>query len=87
MGLSKLSARCRACPFVEKCDCKRMEACGYLPYAETASMPAASSAAQLVLREAVEIHVNGQPQRVYMDEIEKILTEGLYAHIGLQYGA
>lgn len=31
MGLSKLSARCRACPFVDVCDHKRMEACGFLP--------------------------------------------------------
>lgn len=85
MGLSKLSARCMACPFVEKCDCKRMEECGYLLYPPLSE--AASMADQPVLRETVEIRVNGQPQHVYKDEIEKKLKEGLYAHIVLQYGA
>ena len=48
MGLSKLAAGCRACPYVDTCDHKRMEA---------------------------------------LDEIEKQLTRGLYAHLGLQFGA
>lgn len=90
MGLSKLAAACRACKYVETCDHKRIEAHGHLPYpplSEAASMPAASSAAQPVLRETVVIRVNGHPQRVYKDEIEKQLTQGLYAHLGLQYGA
>lgn len=37
MGLSKLSARCQACPFVDTCDNKEMEALGFLP--EQASQP------------------------------------------------
>lgn len=90
MGLSKLAAACRACPYVDTCDHKRMEAHGHLPYpplSEEASMPAASSAAQPALRETMVIYVNGYPQRVYKDEIEKQLTRGLYAHLGLQFGA
>lgn len=31
MGLSKLTAKCQACPFVDTCDNKEMEALGYLP--------------------------------------------------------
>lgn len=31
MGLSRLSKKCQACPYVETCDHKRMEALGYLP--------------------------------------------------------
>lgn len=31
MSLSKLSARCRTCPFVDTCDHKQMEAYGILP--------------------------------------------------------
>lgn len=87
MGLSKLASRCRVCQNVDTCDHKRMEACGYLPLAGASSMPTASSVAQPVLRETVEIRVNGQQQRVYKDEIEKQLTKGLYANLGLQYGA
>lgn len=39
MGLSKLSAKCRACPDVETCDHKEMEALGYLPLPEPATQP------------------------------------------------
>lgn len=37
MGLSKLTAKCRACPKVDTCDHKEMEALGYLPLPETAT--------------------------------------------------
>lgn len=30
MGLSKLAAKCQACPFVDECDHKQMEAYGFL---------------------------------------------------------
>lgn len=39
MSLSKLSARCQACPFVDTCDNKEMEALGYLPLPEPATQP------------------------------------------------
>ena len=39
MGLSKLSARCQACPFVDTCDHKEMEALGYLPLPKPAAQP------------------------------------------------
>lgn len=39
MSLSKLSARCQACPFVDTCDNKEMEALGYLPLPEPAAHP------------------------------------------------
>ncbi len=39
MSLSKLSARCQACPFVDTCDNKEMEALGYLPIPEPAAQP------------------------------------------------
>ena len=31
MSLSRLAAKCRACPFVDACDHKEMEAYGFLP--------------------------------------------------------
>lgn len=34
MGLSKLAAKCRACPYVSTCNHKQMEALGYLPLPE-----------------------------------------------------
>lgn len=90
MGLSKLAAGCRVCPHVDTCDHKRMEAVGFLPeppLRNSAAQPAAESAAQPLLRETMEIRVNGKPAVVYRDEIEKQLTRGLYAHLGLQFGA
>lgn len=39
MSLSKLSTRCQACPFVDTCDNKEMEALGYLPLPEPAAQP------------------------------------------------
>ena len=34
MGLSRLAAKCRACPYVSTCNHKQMEAFGYLPLPE-----------------------------------------------------
>lgn len=34
MGLSRLAAKYRACPYVSTCDHKQMEALGYLPLPE-----------------------------------------------------
>ncbi|NCE76145.1 hypothetical protein D1157_14260 [Anaerotruncus sp. X29] len=79
MGLSKLAAGCRACPYVDTCGHKRMEAVGFLPLFQSAAQP--------ILRETMEIRVDGKPVTVYVDEIEKQLTRELYAHLGLQYGA
>ncbi len=46
MGLSRLSKKCRECPFVSKCSCKRMEALAYLqPMVQEASQPLASDVA------------------------------------------
>ncbi len=79
MGLSKLAAGCRACPYVDTCGHKRMEAVGFLPLFQSAAQP--------LLRETMEIRVDGKPVTVYVDEIEKQLTRELYAHLGPQYGA
>ena len=90
MGLSILAAGCRACPYVDTCNHKRMEALGFLPeppMSNSASQTAAESAAQPLLRETMEIRVNGKPAIVYKDEIEKQLTRALHAHLGLQFGA
>ena len=79
MGLSKLAAGCRACPYGDTCGHKRMEAVGFLPLFQSAAQP--------LLRETMEIRVDGKPVTVYVDEIEKQLTRELYAHLGPQYGA
>lgn len=47
MGLSKLLAKCRACPYVSTCDHKRMEAFGYLSMPEPTAMIQAEQAIQI----------------------------------------
>lgn len=85
MGLSRLSEECQKCPFVEKCKHKRMEALGYLPepLVANAGAPSVAELAQPILRETVNIIVNGEVVKVYKDEIEKQLYKELYSHLGL----
>lgn len=89
MGLSRLSKECSECPFVEKCQHKRMEALGYLP--EPVHSPVVDTnvaeLAQPILRETMTIMVEGKPQIVYKDEIEKQLYKHLYSGLGLQFGS
>lgn len=88
MSLSKLSEACRACPFADTCENKRMEAVGCLQ-AFTAAKAAESAAAPLIepiARESMTIRVDGKELTVYRDEIERQLHRGLHAAFGLQYG-
>lgn len=89
MGLSKLDAKCRTCPFSVKCDNKRMEAHGYLKLPDVAAPLVESSMASLsepVLRETMTIMIDGKSNIVYKDEIEKQLYKHLYPSLGLHYG-
>ena len=89
MGLSRLAVKCMECPFVDKCDKKRMEALGYLEMPNLASSyagPTASSMTEPMLRETMAVVVDGSPTVVYKDEIEKQLYNSLYSHLWLQYG-
>lgn len=88
MGLSRLSEKCRKCPFADKCEYKRMEALAYLPdpvLAEASQSNTVNLEAP-ILRETQEIHVDGQTLTVYKDEIEKELYKSLYSGLGLQLG-
>lgn len=88
-ALTKLSEKCRNCPFVDKCDRKRMEAHCYLDGANKLSAAAETvmnNAAQPVLRETMQINVGGVMTTVYKDEIEKELYKGLYEPFMLRYG-
>lgn len=86
MGLSQLSEKCQKCPFVDKCEHKRREALAYLPDPILAEASQSSMVGLVapVLRETMEIHVNGQTLTVYKDDIEKELYKSLYS--GLQLG-
>lgn len=88
-GLSRLSKKCRACPFVAKCNHKEMEALAYLldtQIAMSAASPSMVDASQPLLRETTTIIRDGKHITVYRDEIEKALYSSLYSHLGLRYG-
>ena len=89
MGLSRLAAKCMECPFVDKCDNKRMEAIGCLEIPNLASSyaePIVDSTTEPILRETMTVMVDGSLTVVYKNEIEKQLYGNLYSHLGLQYG-
>ena len=89
MGLSRLAAKCMECPFLDKCDKKRMEDLAYCEMPNLASSyaePIVSSMTEPILRETMTVMVNGNPTVVYKDEIEKQLYKSLCSHLGLRYG-
>ena len=68
------------CPFVDKCDKKRMEALVYCEMSNLASSyaePIVSSTTEPILRETMTIMVDGSPTVIYKDEIEKRLLRRL----------
>nr|DAG33962.1 MAG TPA: cytochrome c-552 [Caudoviricetes sp.] len=80
-AISKIAEKCMACHNVDKCSHKRIEACAYYEYrnmAELTAMPLKSDMVAPVLRETVNMIVNGQAVKVYKDEIEKTLYKHLY---------
>ena len=85
MGLRRLSKKCQKCPFVDKCDNKRMEALGYLPepYAAEVLVSATEPAAAPVLRETQTIYIEGKPMQVYKDDIAKMFEDRIYSQLGL----
>lgn len=88
-GISRLFEKCQKCPFVDTCENKRMEALAYLPepMIVEAGQSASMSAAAPVLRETMEIRVDGKTLTVYKDDIEKELYKSLYSGLGLQLGS
>lgn len=90
MGLSKLSEKCKICPFIEQCKKKRMEALAYMTDSQilaNSAGPSSENLAAPLLRETVTIMVNGTPTQVYKDEIEKQIYSQLYSGLGLKLGS
>lgn len=87
MSLSKLSAKCMACPYVENCGRKKMEIVGFLPGPQmlaVSSQPVEEPVAQSPLRETMKIRIAGKPMVVYKDEIEKQIYGHLYNGLTLR---
>lgn len=89
MGLSRLSQMCRECPFVSKCDYKKMEALAY-------TEPAAQDASQTMAAELLAKHdyrdvkvVENTTITIDLEELKKQMEKEFYgsAGLGIEFGA
>ena len=93
-SLSRLSKKCRDCPFKDKCNKKRMEAEGYLskPMAASVAMPSVSEmAAPMVAKHDYRDIKLGENQIITIDleELKRQMKHDFYKAVGLgiDYGA
>ena len=87
-NLSRLSKKCRECPFKEKCSKKRMEAEGYLPepMLASASMPSAAELAAPALRKHDYRNVKvseGMTVTIDLEELKEQMKQEFYKSVGL----
>lgn len=81
--LRRTAKKCRECPFYDKCENKLMEMEGYL---KPAAQPLTEPMANPVMRETIDIMVDGHLQKVYKDEIEKQLQMSLFPDRFIKWG-
>lgn len=89
MGLSRLSSKCRECPFMEKCGNKRMKALAYL---KPAAMPAAMEVSQplLVPHDYRDVKIDANTTiTIDLEGLKEQMKKEFYkqAGLGLQFGA
>ena len=92
--LSRLSKKCRECPFKDKCNKKRMEAEAYLPkpMAASAVMPSVSemAAPMAVKHDYRDINLGeNQIITIGLEELKRQMKHDFYKSVGLviDYGA
>ena len=93
MGLSRLSAKCRACPLMEKCDHKRLEAEAYLEpsVAASAAYPLVEGLVEPVMIEHDYRNVKVAENTVItinLEELKRQIEKEFYnqAGLGIQFG-
>lgn len=87
-SLSRLSKKCRECPFKEKCSRKRMEAEGYLPepMLASASMPSSAELASPILRKHDYRDVKVAESTtitIDLEELKEQMKQDFYKSVGL----
>lgn len=92
--LSRLSKKCRECPFKDKCNKKRTEAEAYLPkpMAASAVMPSVSemAAPMAVKHDFRNIKIDAETTiTIDLEELKKQMKRDFYKSVGLgiNYGA
>ncbi len=93
MGLSRLSAKCRACPLMEKCDHKRLEAEAYLEpsVAASAAYPLVEGLVESVMIKHDYRNVKVAENTVItinLEELKRQIEKEFYNQVGLgiQFG-
>ena len=87
-NLTRLSKKCRECPFKDKCSKKRMEAETYLsePMLASATMPSVAELSAPILKEHdyrdVKI-AEGMTATIDLEELKKQMEQDFYKSIGL----
>lgn len=86
-SLSRLSKKCRGCPFKEKCSKKRMEE-GYLPepMLASATMPSIEELAAPVLKQHDYRNVKvaeGMEITIDLEELKEQMKQDFYKSVGL----
>lgn len=87
-SLSRLSKKCRECPFKDKCSKKRMEAEAYLPepMLASAAMPSAAEMASPILREHDYRNVKVAERMtltIDLEELKEQMKQDFYKSVGL----
>ena len=82
-----MAEKCQKCPFVEKCDNKRMEALAYLPDPITAPTipPLAGGTMQPMARETVSRFMYGKEYSMYKDDLEQMLYGELHKSLSRNF--
>lgn len=93
MGLSRLSAKCRACPLMEKCDHKRLETEAYLEpsVAASAAYPLVEGLVELVMIKHDYRNVKVAENTVItidLEELKRQIEKEFYNQtgLGIQFG-
>ena len=76
MNLSRLTAKCRACPFVDTCNHKEMETYGFLP------LPVAPTE-QMVQQSRLDILQNSMVVDQVIQMAQKPFKESIQAYINM----
>ena len=87
-SLTRLSKKCRECPFKEKCSKKRMEAEGYFPepMLASATMPSIEELAAPVLKQHDYRNVKvaeGMEITIDLEELKEQMKQDFYKSVGL----
>lgn len=87
-SLSRLSKKCRECPFKEKCSKKRMEAERYLPepMLASATMPSIEGLAAPVLKQHDYRNAKvaeGMTITIDLEELKEQMKQDFYKSVGL----